>query len=89
VFLGLCKWTSFALPLQPGKSPAPESTQLKGLKKMNPSSTSQLNFGNYFAFYFLEIETRTVRNQVFGIMFTFIKYFMSEGRMRKSGTEVM
>jgi hypothetical protein len=56
---------------------------------MNPSSTSQLHFGNYFAFYFLEIETRTVRNQVFGIMFTFIKYFMSEGRMRKSGIEVM
>jgi hypothetical protein len=42
----------------------------------------------YFLFFF-KIGTGTKKIQVLGAMFTFIKYFISEGRMRISGIEVM
>ena len=74
----------------------PESKHLKGLKKLNPPSfTGWLHFEpictSFFLFsiFFFEIGTETKKIQVLGAMFTFIKYFISEGRMRISGIELM
>jgi hypothetical protein len=74
----------------------PESKHLKGLKKLNPPSfTGWLHFEpictSFFlsSIFFFEIGTETKKIQVLGAMFTFKKYFISEGRMRISGIELM